>query len=262
MHPRMKISFAALAAFSLAVGAWVSLRPAEPVYRGRPLSQCLAPCLSNPDRGSMNWAARTLEADEAVRHFGTDAVPTLLRMLEARDPSPKARLIDLAERRCGVFIKHASAEEQNEAGQRGFEVLGAEGSNAVPALLRIARRNLSPASHSAAIAALGAVGPPAKAAVPSLLQWATNDGTQGGAAIRALGRIRAEPSIVVPFLTNALADPNIRPSVVFALGEFGTKAIPAVPALVALLHSEADLTDKRTYTNALNQMDPRILSHE
>lgn len=262
MHPRLKIALAALAAFSLAVVAWVVLRPAEPVYRGRPLSQCLAPSLSNPERGTMNWAARNLVADEAVRHFGTNAVPTLLRMLESTDPSLKARLIDLGERRCGVFIKYVSAEERNDAGQRGFEVLGVEASNAVPALLRIARRNLSPASHSAAIAALGAIGPPARAAVPSLLQWATNDGTQAGAAIRALGRIRAEPSIVVPVLTNALLGPNVRPSVVFALGEFGTNALPAVPALVALLHSEADLTDKPIYTNALNKIDPRILSHE
>jgi HEAT repeat protein len=143
-------------------------------------------------------------------------------MLEATDPSPKARLIDLGERRGGIFINYVSAQERNDAGQRGFEVLGAEASNAVPALLRIAGRNRSPASHSAAIAALGAIGPPARAAVPYLLEWATNDGKQAGAAIRALGRIRAEPSIVVSFLTNALADPDTRPSVVFALVWFAT----------------------------------------
>ena len=124
--------------------------------------------------------------------------------------------------RGGIFIKYVSAQELNDAGQRGFEVLGAEASNAVPALLRIAGRNRSPASHSAAIAALGAIGPPARAAVPYLLEWATNDGKQAGAAIRALGRIRAEPSIVVSFLTNALADPDTRPSVVFALVWFAT----------------------------------------
>ncbi len=262
MHPRVKVTFAALAAFSLAVVAWLTLPPAEPVYNGRRLSQCLAPSLSNPDRGARSWSARNLQADEAVRHLGTNALPTLLRMLQSTDSSVKARLIDLEERRGGIFIKYASAAERNQAAQRGFEVLGPEASNAVPALLTIARRNLSPASLSAAIAALGAIGPPARAAVPSLLQWATNNGTQAGPAIRALGRIRADPSLVVPFLTNALPGPNVRPSVVFALGEFGTNALPAVPALLALLHSEADLTDKRIYTNALNKIDPRILSHE
>ena len=261
MHRRVKIAFAALVALSLGALAWVALRPAEPVYKGKPLSQWIAPSLSEPDRGAMSWTERGQQADEAVSHFGTNAVPTLLRMLESTDPPLTTRLIDLAERRV-TYIKFASAAERNAAGQRGFEVLGAAASNAVPALLRIAHRNLSPASQSATIMALGAIGPPARAAVPSLLQWATNDINQTFAPICALGRIGAEPSIVVPFLTNALADPNVRPMLVLALGGFGTNALPAVPALLALLHSEADLTDKRIYTNALNNIDPRILSHK
>lgn len=47
----------------------------------------------------MSWAERNLQADEAVRHFGTNAIPTLLRMLQSTDPPLKARLIELGERR-------------------------------------------------------------------------------------------------------------------------------------------------------------------
>jgi len=242
----------------LGVMAWQMLWAHEPVYQGKPLSQCLAPSLSDADRGMMNWEARHLEADNAVRQAGTNALPTLLRMLRAKASPLKLWFIDLAQRQhiIATRIRYASAEEQNDAAQRAFKVLGAEARSAVPALLEIASRNISPASHYAAIDALGNIGPQAREAVPSLLQWATNGGSQPFHAIIALGRIGAEPGTVVPFLTNALSDPNVRPSAAFALGEFGTNARLAVPALVMFLHSDTDLTDKTIYTNALKQIDP------
>jgi hypothetical protein len=46
--------------------------------------------------------------------------------------------------------------------------------SAVPALIAVARERISPVSQSCAIQSLGFIGPQAKAAVPSLLQWATN----------------------------------------------------------------------------------------
>jgi hypothetical protein len=93
MHRRAKTTFLAIAAFSLTMAALVSLRPSEPVYRGKPLTQWLAPSLSNPDRGATEWGARSLEADEAVRHVGTNAVPTLLRIPmehQAKEPDTRA----------------------------------------------------------------------------------------------------------------------------------------------------------------------------
>ncbi len=257
MHRVLKISIAGLVVLFGVVVAWQALWPREPVYKGKRLSQCLAPSLSEADRGIMNWQARELEADAAVRQAGTNAIPTLLRMLRAKDSPLKLHFIHLGHRQYLVLTRYASAEEQNEAAQRAFKVLGAQARSAVPEVLEIARRNISPASRNAAIDALGNIGPPARAALPFLLQWATNGSPQSVHAIAALGRIRAQPGTVIPFLRNALCDPYVRPSAAYALGEFGTNALPAVPVLVGFLRSEADLTDKSIYTNALRKIDPR-----
>ncbi len=258
MQSRVKIVFAGLLAIFLGVMAWQRLCLHEPVYRGKPLSQCLAPSLSDAERGIRNWEARQLEADNAVRQAGTNALPTLLRMLRAKDSPLKLGFIPLAQRQHIIATRYASAEEQNDAAQRAFMVLGAQAQSAVPALLEIANRNISPASRYAAIDALGNIGPRASEAVPSLLRWATNgEGPQACHAITALGRVGAEPHRVLPVLTNALSDPNVRPCAASALGEFGTNASLAVPALVRLLDSDMDLTDKSVYSNALKQIDPR-----
>jgi hypothetical protein len=62
----------------LGVISWLVLRPhdPEPIYKGKPLTywrDCLIYRTSDPSQG---------EANEAVQQIGTNALPTLLRMLQ------------------------------------------------------------------------------------------------------------------------------------------------------------------------------------
>ena len=57
-----------------------SLPPREPLYQGKPLSYWLQGCIgTNPS--SRSWRQST----DAVQAIGTNAIPTLLRLLQAQD---------------------------------------------------------------------------------------------------------------------------------------------------------------------------------
>jgi hypothetical protein len=208
-------------------------------------------------------------AEEAVRQAGTNAIPTLLRMLRARDSAWKVRLMNLVERQHIVKIPYTPAEERNWAGLHGFEVLGASAESAVPDLIEIGNANIFRSSRltpsfggwdpsrcalDCPIYALAFIGPSAKEAVPSLLDWATNAGYNVRAlAMKALGEIHAEPDRVVPVLINLVRDGQGEAAE--ALAKFGPDAKLAVPALIELLNGES-WHAKPYATNALKRIDP------
>jgi hypothetical protein len=255
MRNRLQI---ALAVLLVAVGGvivsvivWQLLQWREPVYQGESLSSWL----NNVD----STGKLSASAAEAVRQMGTEALPTLLRMLRAKDSSLKLKLIDWAERQPIVKIKHTPAEELNLRAKCAFAALGAKAQSAVPALIEIANQKISLESQTDAIHALGFIGPPAKEAVPSLLRWATNaDQEVRFGAIYALGEIHAEPERVLPVLINALHDPasGVQHGAVWALQYFGPDAKVAVPALAELLNAPYDYESRFAATNALKAIDP------
>ena len=196
--------------------------------------------------GVETWQVRVeqQEADEAVRKAGTNALPTLLRMLRAKDSALKVKLMDLAQRQHFVRIEYTPAEELNYQACCGFGVLRAKAQSAVPALIEIANQNRSRASRWYAIQALVLVGPPAQEAIPLLTSWATNaDGSVRSYAINALGRIRAEPERGLPVLINALNDPDlqIRTAALMALQGLGPNAKPALPLVEFLSNSQSGI---------------------
>jgi HEAT repeat protein len=135
---------------------------------------------------------------------------------------------------------------------------------ATKALLDVANPNLAPAPPSTAIDGLGSIGPAAKEAVPSLLQWATNsDDAVRHHAIWALGKIRAEPARIVPLLTNALHDPSpdVRDFAAWALEQFGPQARAATPALLEFLNASHEYRTMVLVTNALKQIDPEAAAN-
>src|SRR5690349_15798059 len=97
-----KLFLAAVAAASVTIIvaiAWAVTRRAEPVFEGRPLTVWLnhhvASSAAVPPYGSPGWR----EADRALRAIGTNAIPTLLEMIQAKDPPPFAgKLLDFAAR--------------------------------------------------------------------------------------------------------------------------------------------------------------------
>src|SRR5271165_6385675 len=68
-------------------------RPTEPAYQGKALRYWL----KGYRVAAEEWNESTPQkADEAVRHLGTNAIPTLLTMLRARDSASDVKLNALA----------------------------------------------------------------------------------------------------------------------------------------------------------------------
>ena len=261
MLKRVHIALAVVLVTLAGVMGWQGLRLREPVYHGRRLGDWLAVYKMEGLAGAETWQVRVEQqnADEAVRHAGTNALPILLRMLRANDSALKVKCMELAKRQHLIRIKYTPAEELNYRACSGFGVLGAKAQSAVPALIEIANQNLSRASRWYAIEALVLVGPPAQEAIPLLSGWATNaDGSVRSYAINALGRIRAEPERGLPVLINALNDPDlqIRTAALMSLQGIGPNAKPALPVLVEFLSNAQSGIEWTCASNALKAIDP------
>ena len=230
-----KIVLVVLAAALASLIVWqVAQPPGEPVYKGKRLSEWLP-----YDVGGGGWQMRP-EFEEAVRQAGTKAIPALLRMLRAKDSPFKVSLIRLVQRHHILKVHYIPAGVLNDSGCCGIGILGADAQSAMPELIEIANRKISPQSQVSAIYSLGGLAPSAKEAVPSLLRWATDGNAQvRSSAIEVLGRIGAEGDLVMPVLINALHDPSaeVQTRALAALRKFGPDAHLAVPALVAFLNS-------------------------
>ncbi len=234
------------------------LPPGEPVYNGKRLSVWLEG-YDLPASVGLNEQAGRHNADEAVRNCGTNAIPTLLRMLRAKDSPFLIKLIALGRKQSFIKIKYTPAYIKNEEAANGFRALAASASSAVPELIAIYKQRISERSLFNTAEAFESIGPAAIHAVPLLLQDATN--TDEGiclCAIAALGGIHGEPELVVPILVKSLGDPrtNVRNMTASWIPHFGAHAMPAVPMLIKLLNDQ-DANVRDTATNALKRIDPK-----
>src|SRR6266478_9343107 len=102
------IGFALVSGLGLLV--WRASGPREPVFEGRTLTSWLdhhvATSAARPPYDSPGW----LKADQALRRIGTNAIPTLLEMIRAKDPPPPVlKLLRVAGRYRWTRIKYRSA---------------------------------------------------------------------------------------------------------------------------------------------------------
>ncbi len=249
MGKKRRILLAVLLAALGGIILWRVDQPRDPMYQGRSLSQWLK------EYDPRIFINNKEEVDDAIRHIGTNAIPTLLKMLRSKDNVVKAAAVKQAERANLIWI--SLAEERDVEAAQGFEVLGASAKDAVPALVEIYKQRISPDSEMATAWALGCIGPAAKKAIPQLLEAATNANTVlRQCAIESLGRIRSEPELSVPGLIRALddADQQTRYEAANALSAFGTNATAAIPALVRIIKSH-DKHIYRTAADALKAID-------
>jgi hypothetical protein len=231
--------------------AWLAFRsPAEPVYNGKALSVWLQNFNSDVVDGR--------EAEDAVRHIGTNAIPTLLSMLRAKDSGLKIRFIRLLARQNWIKIKVTLAADRNYAACSAFEVLGADAKSAVPELIQIYGQDISTESKCLTADALGYIGPLATNAIPALLRGlkTTNDPVRWN-TVWALRKIHSQPELVVPELIKLLHDPNYRVRMIAkdALSNFGTNARMAIPVLIEMLDDQ-NSNNRELATNALKEIDP------
>jgi hypothetical protein len=215
--------------------AWRSSRSREPVFEGRPLTSWLEHHVAS-SWDSPGWA----KADEALRTIGTNAIPTLLEMIRAKDaPAPMLKLFEMAQRHRWTRINYRYAMPRNEEAEYAFKALGTNGMGAVPGLIKIYEEDISPSSQRCAALALGHIGASAQAALPALIRRFnhTNSDVRFN-AVTAVIHIRGEPGVLIPALTSALKDPdvNVRWNAVAGLIDFGSHARPVVPEIVKMLN--------------------------
>src|SRR5260370_12669481 len=92
--------------------SWLILsRPDEPVYQGKSLSYWCDHCAANSFLSSDQELQE--QAGIAIRAIGTNAIPTLLRMLKARDSKFKLGLIQLTRKQHFFDFKWRTAESKH-----------------------------------------------------------------------------------------------------------------------------------------------------
>lgn len=101
----------------------------------------------------------------------------------------------------------------------------------------------------------------ADSAVPVLLQIAQNRNDEARVrAITALGQLRLQPEIVVPFITRQVSITNGRFFAIWTLQAFGEQARSAIPTLKLALN-DSDATVRFGATNALKSIAPQVLTN-
>jgi hypothetical protein len=219
---------------------WRNSGPREPVFEGRPLTSWLdhhvASSAASPPYGSPGWK----KADEAVRHIGTNAIPTLLEMIRAKNRPPFVlKLMEMARGLGLTKMRYRYAMPRHEEAEYAFEMLGTNAVSAVPELIRIYEQNISASSQRCAALALGHIGRGAQAALPALIQRFTHTNKEVRFyAVSAVMSIGGDANLAIPALTSALKDPSVdvRWNALVGLSSFGGRARSAAPEILKMLN--------------------------
>ena len=192
----------------------------EPVYSGKPLSDWL---LLN--------ATGDESAEAAIRQIGTNAIPTLLDILGAKEWNKNRVVSKLksADLKKGFQGEKADAETLRGIAVDGFKVLGTNAESAVPKLTKLFH---DPETCSEAAMVLTQVGPKGF----SVLTNAISDEDLVGVVVLAIGRGGGgNPKVIAQLLISALKSPNPTTRGNAAKYLAGKDNVLAVPALISLL---------------------------
>lgn len=208
------IAVGVLAAAIVAGIVIYALRPREPEYQGRRLSEWL-PELDNWD------SEPDLPAMIAIRQMGSSALPTLLKMIKHEDSPFKRKMADLAGRQSFIRFSFQTADTLHHRAAIGIYALGPEAKSAVPDLIALVTNQSPPISRLAPVFALSGIGPEAKEAVPFLLDNLKDEDYEMLHALSAyaLGKIGGDARMAIPSLIPLLEDTDdlVRLGAVFAL---------------------------------------------
>jgi HEAT repeat protein len=231
---RVKVCFGLGSILLTGVIVWLALRAgdSDPIVEGKRLSHWLEGYQKGGERLPRD------KADQIITSAGTNAIPTLLRLLRKHDSAAKQKLMQLTKRQRLLSLRLIPAYQLQYQAALGFARLGSAASNALPDLIKIYDENISVSSRYWTINALGSVGASCSNAVPFLVKTLSN--TNMGvrlSCIQSLHMIRAAPELSVPALIKTLNDQQgmVRYTAVLALGAFEEGAKPAMPFLTNLL---------------------------
>ena len=245
---------------ALIVGAMVILAwwRREPSYQGRTLTRWLRQVSDTP----LSETQRLSQAQAAVRAIGAEAaLPFLITLAEAEDEPIRSWIIRKNEKWKVHALPMRDAEDTQQLGIAGFEVLGTNCALAVPALTRL----LDDTNHAfTAVRCLDHIGKPAEFAIwrsitnrdPQVRGWGIPalagvtddvdeyiarvkgslndpDGGVRGATLEANGIQNEVPDSAIPFLLAALenSDESVVTLAARLLADFGTNGLRAFNAL-------------------------------
>jgi hypothetical protein len=202
------------------------IRSNEPSYQGETLSQWLD---ALPDRqpelqGDSQWR-------RAFRHMGTNAIPFLLKRIQAEDSVLEAKLMDWAEKHdVSVVLPFKRSYFRQQRAAIGFRLLGSQAMSAVPELVDLMKRG----GESGWFAAYALSGIGQEAVLP-LAEALTNQAPEirTSAASALCGLKDADGSSAVPNLIAVFSDTNrmTRLLAINALRHIGKRPDLVVPAL-------------------------------
>jgi hypothetical protein len=153
----------------LSVIFWLMLRPreAEPLYQGKPLTYWLHGFVPGYQPYTNAQPGPTYqEAHAAVEYLGTNAIPTLLRLLRTSDSPLIEGLSSLAQRQHFVRVPYTPPWTLIQEASLGFGALGTNARSAVPQLMQIYDQHPSAISRQIVPSIISQIGPPAESAVP------------------------------------------------------------------------------------------------
>jgi len=259
MGKQRRILFIAATALVLSFLIWVLWPSREPVYQGKSLSVWLHQYHTN------RWPL-DIEAKTAIRHFGSNAPPVLLRMMSTRESPVRMKLLALVPKLWQArFHVQTPSDYQKKisdfrrAGASGFMALGEQARPFVPHLIALLDDKNKDVRYLA-VFALRCLGPVATNALPALISCLNDPEFRvRDDAVMSLGTMEAEPERVVPviivFLGNYRSDRILCRDAIESLRQFKTDAKAAVPTLLTLLDdNNADI--RSSATNAIRQIDP------
>ena len=255
----------------------------EPVWSGKPLSawtEDLATGSSKEIREA---------AEDAIRHIGAAGIPTLLRMLRARDtilhPVMVRIVRELNREQSKAVFRILSARDQHVNAALAFEALGPIARPAIAPLKDLLVRHRDPEFVADALAGIGPEGvlailealpkmAPEKRCLVfySAVRWPSLAPAITAALLRSikspnaeerrcaaefLGRFKQDPATSVPLLVSALRDPDpkVRLQALSTLAEFGTNATAAIRPIAELAQNKSWLPAEAV-SNALARLQP------
>jgi hypothetical protein len=234
-----------------------SVQAKEPYYKGIPLSDWLL-----DDSGNAGGAP------DAIRQIGTNAIPTLLDLLDATPKTIKwvAAKLDSKTMRAHLIDDNDDVvfSQIKESVVSAFVILGTNAEPAVPQMVRLLNKDNEDISLYAA-AALAGVGPKGFAALTNALMTAQDPSVRLN-IIDGLGANGGNSELVTQIFIDTLKDksPNVRRSAAGSLG--GRDPDLVIPALMPML-DDPDLTVRQWAAAALSNYGskarsaaPKILS--
>ena len=200
---RFALALLGLTVSSIAAWEFSITSPVNALYKGQPLITLLEAY----HLGDIQ--CNSIEADRALSVLGTNAIPTLVWMLEQEDSSLKLKVLGILKKQHLLKVHNISSEERHFAARIAFARLKEKGEPGVPQLAKLCQHGRSRSARRYAAAALGEIGPGARGALPALLSATKDpDSDVRVQALLSVYHIHSEPQLVVPELKKLQDDPD------------------------------------------------------